>query len=50
MGKDKSSLDAWISINKIILKAALHNRKSMTLDINSSEIDVKDQEKYRAVA
>ena len=38
MGKDKGSLDAWVSINKIILKTALHNRKSITLDIDASEI------------
>ncbi len=38
MGNDSQSLPAWREVNKALLKAALHRRKGITLDIDATEI------------
>ena len=38
MGNDHQSVPAWREVNKAILKAALHHRKGVTLDIDATEI------------
>lgn len=38
MGKDNHSAIAWREVNKAILKAALHKRRGITLDIDATEI------------
>ncbi len=38
MGSNKQSFSAWQTINRAILKSALHRRKGITLDIDATEI------------
>jgi len=38
MGKNTDSFSAWQSVNKVVLKAALHHCKKVTLDIDATEI------------
>jgi putative transposase len=38
MGNDNQSLAAWHKVNKAILRAALHRRKGITLDIDATEV------------
>jgi hypothetical protein len=38
MGKDHRMLPAWRAVNKALLKAVLHRRKGITLDIDDTEI------------
>jgi hypothetical protein len=38
MGNDHQMLPAWRAVNKAHLKAALHRRKGITLDIDATEI------------
>ena len=38
LGNDCQSFSAWTQVNKAILKAALHRRKGITLDIDATEV------------
>lgn len=38
MGKDNQSIPAWREVNKALLKAALHQRKGITLDIDATVV------------
>lgn len=38
MGNDHQMLPAWRAVNRALLKAALHRRKGITLDIDATEI------------
>jgi len=38
MGNDNQNISAWCEVNKAILKAALHRRKGITLDIDATEV------------
>ena len=38
LGNDPQSFVAWMNVNQAILKAALHQRKGITLDIDATEI------------
>jgi len=38
MGKNADSFSAWQSVNQMVLKAALHQCKKITLDIDATEI------------
>ena len=38
LGNDPQSFVAWMKVNQSILKAALHRRKGITLDIDATEI------------
>ena len=38
LGNDPQSFIAWMKVNQSILKAALHQRKGITLDIDATEI------------
>ncbi len=38
MGNDNQSFAAWQEVNKAVLKAALHQRKGITLDIDATEV------------
>lgn len=38
MSKEPQTLTAWRHVNKVILKAALHQRKGITLDIDATEV------------
>lgn len=38
LGNDPQSAHAWMKVNQAILKAALHRRKGITLDIDATEI------------
>lgn len=38
LGNDPQSFSAWRQVNKGLLKAALHKRKGITLDIDATEI------------
>lgn len=38
LGKDTQSFAAWTQVNKAVLKAALHQRKGITLDIDALEV------------
>ena len=38
LGKDNQSFTAWIQVNQAVLKAALHQRKGITLDIDATEV------------
>ena len=38
LGNDTQSFAAWPRVNKAILKAALHQRKGITLDIDATEV------------
>ena len=38
MGNDNQSFAAWNEVNKAVLKAALHQRKGITLDIDATEV------------
>ena len=38
MGNHQQSTSAWREVNKAILKAALHQRKGITLDIDATEV------------
>jgi hypothetical protein len=38
LGNDPQSFYAWMKVNQAILKAALHQRKGITLDIDATEI------------
>ena len=37
-GNDNQSVHAWMQVNKAVLKAALHQRKGITLDIDATEV------------
>ena len=38
MGNNNQSIAAWREVNKAILKAAIHHRKGITLDIDATEV------------
>ncbi|MBA5247913.1 MAG: hypothetical protein FE834_00020 [Gammaproteobacteria bacterium] len=38
LGKDNQGITALSEVNKILLSAALHNRKNITLDIDATEV------------
>jgi len=38
MGNDNQSFAAWNEVNNAVLKAALHKRKGITLDIDATEV------------
>ncbi len=38
MGNNNQSFAAWTEVNKAVLKAALHHRKGITLDIDATEV------------
>ena len=38
MGSQPQIQDAWVKVNKALLKSALHRRKKVTLDIDATEI------------
>ena len=38
MNNDNQNFAAWQEVNKAVLKAALHQRKGITLDIDATEV------------